>query len=119
MSNQPHELDDLDSGVTTSILSETSPGFRVAMAITTAFIVALLLFVPGCKTTPEGIRAQADHINQKIDEEQARANEDIDNAEAIGKAAKDAGESVIDNVKESVKDVIDNAKDSAEAVKDE
>ncbi len=89
---------------------------KIAILIAIAFCVAIGL--TACKTTPEQISARADAINEKIDEEQARANQDIDEAQAVGEAAKEAIETIVENLEESVEDVVDNAKESAEAVKE-
>lgn len=102
-------------------IQESDAAFFLAkLAVIIILIGCCLVFgLTACKTTPEQISARADAINEKIDEEQARANQDIDEAQAVGEAAKEAIETIVENLEESVEDVVDNAKESAEAVKEQ
>ncbi len=85
-------LRDLDN----KLFSYMTPHGSVALGLLIFFgVVATLTFV-GCSSTPEQIRAEADEINQNVD----------DNAEkAI--AVKESAQAIRDNVKDRVEEVLE------------
>lgn len=87
-----NNLRDLDN----KLFSHMTPNGSVMIGLLIFFGVVSMLTFAGCSSTPEEIRAEADEINQGIDDAAEQAIAVKESAQAIRDKVKDKVEEVIE-----------------------